>query len=305
MSIDRPSAALGNISDIGEVEAQVIETVKRFAPGHNLQPISDAFTLLRTAFSGELTGYQALKTLYHNNSHTNEVVLCSSRMLHGLAMAGRGLDADHIDAAIIGALMHDVGYLMTDEEAAGTGAQFTSTHVSRGVDFAKRHLLDLPPAVLAATVKVIQVTDHRQHPDWVSFDNPQQKLAAYATATSDLIGQMANREYIERLLFLYFEFEEANLGGFADVHDLLEKTISFYRLTKNRLDHDLSGLATYLPHHFAQTIGEERNFYVESIGRNLTYLDDLLKDSRESRLEKLKRGGIVDQVRDMARLTTP
>lgn len=101
----------------------------------------------------ELTGYQALKTLYHNNSHTNEVVLCSSRMLHGLAMAGRGLDADHIDAAIIGALMHDVGYLMTDEEAAGTGAQFTSTHVSRGVDFAKRHLLDLPPEVLAATVK--------------------------------------------------------------------------------------------------------------------------------------------------------
>lgn len=57
----------------------------------------------------------------------------------------------------------------------------------------------------------------------MSFDNPQQKLAAYATATSDLIGQMANREYIERLLFLYFEFEEANLGGFADVHDLLEK----------------------------------------------------------------------------------
>ena len=304
MTVNRPSAALGNVTDTGEVEAQVLETVRRFAPGHDPARIENTFALLRTAFAGELPGYQRLKTLYHNNSHTNEVVLCSSRMLHGLAAAGQGLDDEHIDAALIGALMHDIGYLMSDEEAAGTGAQFTSTHVSRGVEFAKQHLADMPPSMLAATVKVIQVTDHRQHPDWVKFDNPQQQLAAYATATSDLIGQMANREYIERLLFLYFEFEEAKLGGFADVHDLLEKTISFYRLTKNRLDHDLNGLAVYLPRHFAETIGEGRNFYLESIDRNLAYLDELLKDSRESRFERLKRGGIVGQVLDMERLSS-
>ena len=301
MSIDRPSAAIGNVTDTDEVESQVLETVRRFAPGHDLSPIESTFTLLRTAFAGELAGYQPLKTLYHNNSHTNEVVLCSVRMLHGLARAGRGLDGEHIDAALIGALMHDIGYLMTNEEAMGTGAQFTSTHVNRGVEFTKKHLVDISPATLAATVKVIQVTDHRQHPDWVEFDNPQQQLAAYTTATSDLIGQMANREYIERLLFLYFEFEEAKLGGFADIHDLLEKTISFYRLTKNRLDHDLTGLSFYLPQHFAQTLGEERNFYAESINRNLAFLGDLMKDSRQTRFERLKRGGIVDRVLDMER----
>ena len=119
--------------------------------------------------------------------------------------------------------MHDVGYLMTDDEAVGTGAQFTTSHVSRGIEFTKKHLSELPSSLLEATVKVIQVTDHRQHPDWVTFDNPQQELAAFATATSDLIGQMANREYIERLLFLYFEFEEAKLGGFADVHDFRDR----------------------------------------------------------------------------------
>lgn len=301
MSIDRPSAALGNVVDTGEVEAQVLETVQRFAPDHDPARIIQTFALLRTAFAGELAGYQNLKTLYHNTIHTNEVVLCSSRMLHGLAVAGRRLDHEHIDAALIGALMHDVGYLMSDEEAIGTGAQFTATHVSRGVAFTKQHLTDLPPSLLDAIVKVIQVTDHRQHPDWVTFDNPQQELAAFATATSDLIGQMANREYIERLLFLYFEFEEAKLGGFADVHDLLGKTISFYRLTKNRLDHDLHGLSVYLPRHFAQAVGEERNFYTESIERNLAYLDELLKDSRERRFQRLKRGGIVSQVLDMER----
>ncbi len=301
MSIDRPSAALGNVTDTEEVEAQVLETVKRFAPEHDLSQIENTFTLLRTAFAGEMPGYQPLKTLYHNNSHTNEVVLCSARMLHGLAQAGRGLDSEHIDAALVGALMHDIGYLMTNEEANGTGAQFTTTHVNRGVEFAKKHLVGISPSTLAAAVKVIQVTDHRQHPDWVQFDNPQQQLAAYATATADLIGQMANREYIERLLFLYFEFEEAKLGGFTDIHDLLEKTISFYRLTKNRLDHDLTGLSIYLPQHFAQTVGEERNFYAESISRNLAFLGDLMKESRQTRFERLKRGGIVDRVLDMGR----
>jgi HD superfamily phosphodiesterase len=60
------------------------------------------------------------------------VVLCTARMLHGLHLAGQGIDGDHLDSALIGALMHDVGYLMSDEEASGTGAQFTASHVMRG-----------------------------------------------------------------------------------------------------------------------------------------------------------------------------
>ena len=142
-------------------------------------------------------------------------------LLHGLHLAGHGLDGDHIDAALIGALMHDVGYLMSDEEASGTGAQFTASHVMRGVEFTRRHLADLPADLLETTTKVIMLTDHRKRPDWVTFDNLQQQRAAYATATADLIGQMANREYLERVLLLYFEFVEARMGGFADIHDLL------------------------------------------------------------------------------------
>ncbi len=296
MTLDRASAALGNVTDSEEVEAQVNQIVHSFAPGHDLERIGQTFLLLRNAFNGKLAGYNSLKTPYHNTTHTNEVVLCSARMLHGLHLAGRGLDAEHIDAALMGALLHDIGYLMTDQEASGTGAQFTSTHVNRGVEFAKRYLVDLSPSLLNSTVKVIQVTDHRQHPDWVRFDNPQQQLAAFATATSDLVGQMANREYLERLLYLYFEFQEANLGGFVDVHDLLEKTTSFYRMTRNRLDNDLAGLTPLLGRHFAAAQGVGRNFYAESIDQNLSYLHQMVSESRESRLNMLKRGGIVDEV---------
>ena len=299
MNHDSPFAALGNTRDTPEVEAQVAAIVRSFAPGHDLTRVGATFELLDRAFDGNLGGYQKLKTLYHNRSHTNEVVLCTARMLHGLHLAGQGLDGEHIDAALIGALMHDVGYLMSDEEASGTGAQFTASHVMRGVEFTRRHLADLPPALLETTTKVIMLTDHRKHPGWVSFDNLQQQRAAYATATADLIGQMANREYLERVLLLYFEFEEARMGGFADIHDLLEKTTAFYRMTKGRLDQDLNGMSVCLARHFGQQAGAERNFYQESIDRNLDYLDRVVKTEREHRLERLRRGHVVEKVLDM------
>ncbi|MDP1981914.1 MAG: hypothetical protein Q8K23_05185 [Sulfuritalea sp.] len=299
MNRDSPFAALGNTRDTGEVEAQVGATIRAFAPEHDLQRVADVFALLDSAFDGELPGYQKLKTLYHNRTHTNEVVLCTSRMLHGLHLTGQGLDADHIDAALIGALMHDVGYLMSDEEASGTGAQFTDSHVLRGVDFTRKHLAWLPPDLLDTTTRVILLTDHRKHPGWVQFDNLQQQRAAFATATSDLIGQMANREYLERVLLLYFEFEEARLGGFADIHDLLEKTAAFYRMTKARLDSDLNGLSVNLAQHFGRQLGAERNFYQESIERNLDYLERVVKTDREHRLEHLKRGGVVEKVLEL------
>ena len=299
MIYDSPFTALGNTRDTGEVEAEVARIVLAFAPGHDLTRIANTFSLLDRAFDGGLPGYQKLKTLYHNRTHTNEVVLCAARMLHGLHLAGQGLDADHIDAALMGALLHDVGYLMSDEEASGTGAQFTSSHVLRGVDFARRHLSALPPDVLETTTKVILLTDHRKHPDWVKFDDLQQQRTAYATATADLIGQMSNREYIERLLLLYFEFEEAQMGGFGNVHDLLEGTSTFYRMTKTRLDHDLNGLSMHLKKHFSQQNDADRNFYMESIDRNLDYLDRVVRMERQHRLEFLKRGGVVEKVREM------
>jgi hypothetical protein len=297
--IDRPSSALGNISDSEEVEAQVRAIVADFAPGHDPARVGQTFSLLRQAFNGDLPGYTKLKTQYHNPGHTNEVVLCSARVLHGLHLAGQGLDSDHIDAALIGALMHDFGYLMKDAEAKGTGAQFTSTHVARGAEFVQEHLaslIDLPDSIRDAAVKVVQITDHRKHPDWVVFDNHQQQLAAYATATADLVGQMANREYLERLLFLYGEFQEAGIPGFGDIHELMEKTADFYRVTRSRIDHDLNGMAEHLRRHFAVAQGIDRNFYLESIDRNLGYLQRLIREEREKRLQMLKRGGVVEQL---------
>jgi hypothetical protein len=296
--IDSPSRELGDCRDFDAVRAEVRRIVAAIDPGHDPGYVEAAFSLLENACRGTLAGYESLRTPYHDRMHMLEVVLCSARLLHGLHLGGQPIDGQVIDACLVGALLHDAGYLMQEEEAAGSGAQFTNIHVPRGVRFAERHLgALLPPELLTATGKVILATDHRPNAVMPAFDTPAQRLAAQVTATADLIGQMANREYLERLLLLYFEFREAGIAFFADIHDLLEKTQAFYQLMETRLHGELGGLAPHLVRHFDAVHGARRNYYLESIGRNLDYLALLVRAERARRLEMLKRGGIVDRSR--------
>jgi hypothetical protein len=294
--IDSPSLELANSPDFDEIRERVTGIVLDISPAHDMRSIEHAFALIETACNGLLLGFADLRTPYHDHGHVLEVVLCSARMLHGLHIAGQPVDDLTIDACLVGALLHDSGYLMRTGEVDGSGAQFTLVHVPRGVVFAETQLAEvLSPELLSAAGKVILATDHRPVARLPEFASASERLAAQVTATADIIGQMANREYLERLLLLYFEFKEAGIGDFADVHDMLEKTQSFYLLMDQRLKHELGGLSTYLTQHFDKTRQVRRNYYVESVGRNLSYLDSLLRDNPERRLDRLKRGGIVDR----------
>lgn len=294
--IDSPSLEIGNTHDFGEVREQVCRIIRSIDPAHEMYAIDQAFDLIEAGCAGKLASYQSLQTPYHDQGHVLEVVLCSARLLHGLHLGGQVIDRPTIDACIVGALLHDSGYLMENTEAAGTGAQFTLTHVVRGVVFAEQHLTGILPAeLLRSAGKVILTTDHRPVAIMPDYDSRSQQLAAWVTATADLIGQMANREYLERLLLLYFEFREAGISFFTDIHDLLEKTDGFYRMMSTRLQNELGGLAPHLVRHFDQVRGVRRNFYLESVDRNLDYLATLVRQERTARLDRLKRGGIVER----------
>ena len=70
-------------------------------------------------------------------------------------------------------------------------------------------------------------------------------------------------------------------------------------MTKGRLDQDLNGMSVCLARHFGEQQGAERNFYQESIDRNLDYLDRVVKTEREHRIERLKRGGVVEEILEL------
>lgn len=300
MTVDKSRfAIIGVPCDYQDTLRETIATIRRISPSHSPAAIQLGFGLIELAFEGWLPGYQALQAPYHNRCHTLEVTTCASRVLHGLHLAGVKLHPRTIDAAILGALFHDSGYLKAETENGGSGAQFTANHVRRSLAFVDHCLAAIDGELRRWILDVVQATDHRLLPaDWTCA-TAESELAAQVAATADIVGQMASREYLERLLFLYYEFREAGVGGFTDLHDLLEKTRSFYQVTRERLYLHLGGMVDYLARHFEAVGGEGRNHYLELVDRNIAYLDSILLEDRENRLSRLKRGGIVEQALDM------
>ncbi|MGC2165002.1 MAG: hypothetical protein WA632_03185 [Gallionella sp.] len=76
---------------------------------------------------------------------------------------------------------------------------------------------------------------------------------------------------------------------------MLSKTQSFYEKIRMKLDKDLGGIYKRLTFHFKDRYGAEKNFYQESIEKNIAYLTKITKESEEMHLAMLKRGGIVEK----------
>jgi len=140
---------------------------------------------------------------------------------------------------------------------------------------------------------MIYCSDHRLPISRISFPNKRIRLAGQIVGTADLVGQMADRNYLEKLVGLYQEFEEARMGNYKSVHDMMRKTKNFYVMIQKKLDDSFGGLYHKLSLHFKDTLGTEQNFYMESIRKNMDYLSRVTALSESEYLSMLRRGGIV------------
>jgi len=121
-------------------------------------------------------------------------------------------------------------------------------------------------------------------------------MLAQIVGSADIVGQMADRTYLEKLLFLYLEFKEAQFGNYASMLDLLRQTKSFYDQTKEeKLEGTFDGVYKKLTFHFKDYVGMESNYYVECIEKNIAYLSKVITLNEVEFLTMLKRGGIVDK----------
>jgi len=288
--------------DPDEVWAKAVEIVRRIAPEFDFSAAQSAFQDVVRLSRGEYPGYRPITTLYHDLHHTLDVFLCAVRLLHGMHLAGTHLDSEAITLVMIAAMMHDTGYAQVRDDETGTGAKYTQIHVSRSIEFMRRQIEDsrLPSAWAAALEAMIRCTDPALVPSGVSFPDERTRLLGQVVGTADLVGQMADRTYLEKLLFLYFEFKEAHLGGYRNMHDLLRRTQHFYETTLKKLDGEFGGIYTRLTSHFNEWFGVERNYYLESIEKNIAYLAQIVQLDEEESLSMLKRGGIVEKSKTLA-----
>jgi hypothetical protein len=269
---------------------------RRMHPDFDASAAHAAFLDVMRLFSGEIPGYSALKTPYHDRSHTLDVFMCAIRLAHGLHLAGAALTGTEITQVMLAAMMHDIGYVQRYEEDTGTGAQFTREHVRRGIAFMHGYVTGrgLPPDWGPAIDLMMQGTDHMKSFNTIEFTSPRTRMLAQVVATADLVGQMADRTYLEKLLFLYLEFKEANLGNYQSMHDMLKKTMNFYDVTRHiKLDDELEGMYRNLTHHFSDTMGSAVNYYVESMEKNIGYLSQAAQLDEAGCIAMLKRGGIA------------
>lgn len=258
-------------------------------PHITLAPVERAFADFDTLFAGRMPGYAGVDTVYHDRQHTLDVTLAMARLVAGHERQLDGPMQLGTERAVLGvvlALFHDVGYLRrsSDREQAN-GAEFTRNHVSRGAEFLR---LYLPQIGLGAWDEVASQIVHftgyeRPFSAIVTHDARDQRLG-HLLGTADMIAQLADRCYLEKCRDrLYPEFVLGGVALTAEGHvpavryasglDLLRQTPGFVSTTRtNRLDRDFDRA-----YRFLEVLFEGRNPYLESIDRNMQYLEQVLR----------------------------
>jgi hypothetical protein len=287
--------------DPDEVWAKATGVVERIDPAFDFSQSHTAFDDVVCLFRGEYPDYRPISTLYHDLQHTMDVFLCAVRLLHGAHVSGISLSAGEITRTMIAALMHDVGYAQLYGDDSGTGAKYTKIHVSRGIEFMRSYLAyrHFPADWAESLESMMRCTDPGLILSRIHFSGEKARLLGQLVGTADLVGQMADRTYLEKLLLLYFEFKEAHIGNFNNMYELLRGTMHFYEVTQKKLDSEYGGLHALLAHHFKAWFGVERDYYRESIARNIDYLSRVLQLNEADYLTMLKRGGIVEEMKNI------
>ena len=253
--------------------------------------IEHTFMLISALFRGDFPGYRKCTTQYHDLDHTLDAFLATVRILDGIAASETPIPAVHAKRVLLAALFHDTGYIQLIDDNEGTGAKYTKEHVDRSEEFVSENALafGLSRADIDEILLYIACTDMGTDLPALSFSNRHMMLAGKALGSADLLGQMSDRAYLEKLLFLYYEFREAGVPGFDTEFDILKKTKSFYDIAMKRLDTELSQAYRYAAEHFRARHGISTNLYIESIERQMKYLDEIIEDSSSNFRKKLKR----------------
>lgn len=294
---------LASLLDHGKPRLVLAEVGRIFRysfPARHFTEVKEAFDLAEGLYSGSFPGYQACSTGYHDFAHVLEVFSATARLLDGRILANPKPSPEAAADLLIAALLHDSGYILEAGDRQGTGAKYTKTHVDRSAAFvvSQAATFHLDPNRADGIARMILGTDlARKWADLVFSDETEADCAAMLAA-ADILGQMGDRIYLEKLLFLYYEFREAGFGGYDSAYAILEKTLAFYDSIRQRLDITLASTLPLARLHFRKRLGIDRDLYREAIQRQMEYLAGIVADDSTNFRRKLKRMDLAEVERE-------
>ena len=254
------------------------------------EPLTRAFDQFDRMFAGNVPDYYGVDTVYHDRQHTLDVTLALARLVAGhdrTHTPAEQLGAERAAAGLIIGLFHDVGYLRRkDDSDYRHGAELTRIHVSRGAEFLADYLPRIQLSGWAPVAReIIHYTGYEVPFDRIVVADPKDKTLGHLIGTADMIGQMADRCYLEKCRDrLYPEFVLGGMalpissnGGrqvrYASGLDVLRQTPEFVTETRSkRLDGAFGGA-----YHHVEALYGGQNPYMDMIERNLGYLNRVLR----------------------------
>ena len=254
---------------------------------------------VRLLFEGKFPGYRASNTAYHDFGHTCSVVVAATRILYGMAETGQIHPTREVFACLLSCLFHDVGLVQEASDQTGTGAKHTVGHEERSIRFMRDYLTTKKgePDLISDIALCIGCTELSVDIETMKFSSPGVRIMGQVTGTADLLAQIADRFYLEKLLLLFEEFREAGISGYDTPIELLQKTRGFYNsVARKRLEGGCGSVFRHLRAYFQARWNINRDLYAEAIEANMGYIDYITqqcKDDFDCFLRHLRRGGIV------------
>jgi hypothetical protein len=244
---------------------------------------------IASLFAGTYPGFRASTTQYHDLKHTYSVALATTRLLHGLTCTGQNISIPVLEHALYSAYFHDTGLLIKVSDHAASGAIYTKDHEKRSITVMRRYLTEnnLADSLIRGCSAVIKCTDLTLDPKDIVFPTPAAQLAGYVLGSADILAQMADRCYLERLPFLFQEHQDGGLKTHASPLALMQGTPSFYNnIITERLQKAFTNTAQAMQAHFHKR-WQTDDLYYANIINNLNYLNKILNIC-EDKLECLE-----------------
>jgi hypothetical protein len=246
----------------------------------DLSKVTSAYLDIVKLFKGDYCGYRKCNTKYHDLGHTDDCLVIMAKLIHGAFLNGCSISKRGVILGLVSAILHDTGYIQLANDNIGTGGKYTITHIDRSIVFAKKYLelnkyshndFSFIKNCLYCTGLNVVIKD-------IKFESIENELMGKILGTADLIGQMADSRYLEKLPFLFEEFQEGGITDYETELDLLQKTPVFWEFTQKRFATELGNMDSYLRDHFRVRWGINRDLDREAIEKNILRLQHILEN---------------------------
>jgi hypothetical protein len=300
------------LADLFEVDGpeavsnEVLTILESAAPRLDSSPIMHVYRTMKALYSGGFPDYQACNTGYHDLSHAIGTFLTMARLIHGAVLDSEKITEREVLMALTAAGFHDAGYIQEAHDRQGTGAKFKIGHEQRSIGLLTRLAagLGLSPDEADSAGCLIRCTDMSMSIADVPFPNDRIELLSRMLAAADLLAQLSDPVYLEKLLLLYEEDQESGERRYRRQVDTFRKALEFYELFKRHLARTLAQHDRFLTLHLKTRWNISDNLYRDAIARHHAYLSSTLNASETSVLAHLRRCGTLKALRSLHMDTT-